>query len=109
MDTVDIASIFIQIISLILSHQKEIKRILDSFHKKWIYSRKRRTHGDRQVLKASISVETLKDLKYIVESGYGSKFNYYRQCELHQHLYGKIDTNEKIREGALLYHAHFSS
>ena len=102
MDTLDAISIFIQIVSCILSHQKEIKQILDS-------SRKKRIYGKRQVLKASVSVKTLKDLKYVVESGYGSRFNYYRQCELHQHLYGKINTNEETREGALLYHAHFSS
>ena len=107
MDALDVISILIQIICCILSHQKEIKEILDSFCKKWIHFQKRRIYGDRRVHKALLSIEALKDLKYIAESGYGSKFHYYRQCELHQHLYGRIDTNEEIRKEALLYHAHF--
>ena len=100
----DVISILIQIICC---YRKEIKQILDSFRKKWIHFQKRRIYRDRHVHKALLSIEALKNLKYIAESEYGSKFHYYRQCELHQHLYGKIDTNEEIRKGALLYHAHF--
>ena len=93
----------IQIIFFILNH------LLRFFRRKWIHFQKRRTYGDRLVHKALLSIEELKDRKYIAESEYGSRFYYYRQCELHQHLYGKIYTNEEIRKGALLYHAHFSS
>ena len=93
----------IEIIFSILNH------LLPFFRKKLTRFWKKRIYGNRQVLKASLSIKALEDLKHIAESEYGSKFHYYRQCELHQRLYGKIYTNEEIRKGALLYHAHFSS